>query len=174
MGNGRCGQFVTHCLCHSFLLMLFPCSSVGSLPQGIVLHKLLQSESFPWAAVLHELPQRGSLPRRAVLQEQAAPAWVLHRVTSPASKPAPVWPPLSTGPQLQPKACYSTGFKQVQSLLQAHPPAPAWGAPRTAGIYLLHCGPPWAAGGQPDSPWSSPPCATVKSLLQHLEHLLLP
>ena len=60
MGNGVYGQFITR----YFLLLhppqgedssLFPCSSVGSLPQETVLHKLLQCESFPWAAVLQEL-----------------------------------------------------------------------------------------------------------------------
>jgi len=92
------------------LLTLLPCSSMGSFPWETVLHELLQCESFPWAAVLHELLQRGSLPCGAVLQEQAAPVWVLHEVTSPANKPAPAWPPLSTVPQVLPGAmnvvCY--------------------------------------------------------------------
>jgi len=69
------------------LLTLFPCSSIRSLSQETVLHKLLQHGPFPWAAALHELPQHGSFPRGAVLQEQAAPAWVPHGLTSPASKP---------------------------------------------------------------------------------------
>jgi len=80
------------------LLTLFPCSSMGSLPGETVLHKLLQRESFPHAAVLHRLSQHVSLPQGAALQEQAAPVWVPHGVTSPASKPAQVWAPLSTGP----------------------------------------------------------------------------
>jgi len=70
------------------LLTLFPCSSMGSIPQQTVLHKLLQREPFPWAAVVHKLPQRVSLPQGAVLQEQTSPAWVPHGVTSPANKPA--------------------------------------------------------------------------------------
>uniref|UniRef100_A0A8C0B7T3 Sphingomyelin phosphodiesterase acid like 3B n=1 Tax=Buteo japonicus TaxID=224669 RepID=A0A8C0B7T3_9AVES len=37
-----------------------------------------------------------------------------------------------------------------------HPPALAWGLPWAAGGDLLHCEPPWAAGGQHASPWSSP------------------
>jgi len=53
-----------------------------------------------------------------------------------------------------------------------HPPALAWGLPRAAGGYLLHCGHPWSAGAQPASPWSSSRSAG-KSLLWHLEHLLL-
>lgn len=73
-GNGACGQFIARCLCRSVLLTLLPCSSVGSLPRETVLHQLLQ---------------RGSFPGGAVLQEQAAPAWVPHRATSPASKAAP-------------------------------------------------------------------------------------
>jgi len=128
MGNGGCGQLITLCLCRSFLppqgglLTLFPCSNMGSLSQETVLHKLLQCESFPRAAILHELPQWGSLPQGAVLQEQTAPAWVPHRVTSPASKPAPVWAPLSTGPQVLPAKIphgVTASFR--------HPPAPACG-----------------------------------------------
>ena len=57
MGNGGCGQSVMLRLCLSFLLTLFPCSSVGSLPWDTVLHELLQCGSFPWAAVLQELLQ---------------------------------------------------------------------------------------------------------------------
>jgi len=60
--------------------------------------------SFPWAAVLHE---------------QASPAWIPHGVTSPASKPVPVWAPLSIGPQVLPGAFSSTAFPQGHSLLQA-------------------------------------------------------
>jgi len=87
-------------LCCSFLLTLFPCCSVGSLPRDTVLHELLQCESFPWAAVLHKLLQRVSFPWGAVLQKQAAPVWVPHGVMSPASKPAPAWASLcgATGP----------------------------------------------------------------------------
>ena len=31
MGDGDCNPFITHCLWHSFLLTLFPCSSIWSL-----------------------------------------------------------------------------------------------------------------------------------------------
>jgi len=75
------------------LITLCPCSSVRFLSRDSVLHKFLQRESFPWAADLHELPQHGSFSRGAILQEQAAPAWVPHGVTSPASKPAAAWGP---------------------------------------------------------------------------------
>ena len=113
------------------LLTLFPCSSMGSLPRETVLHKLLQRESFPQAAVLHKLLQRGSYPQGAVLQEQTAPAWVPHGVTSPASKPAPAWPPLSTGP----RGHGSTG--PARSLLQHGLPT---GSQHPSGIHLLRRG----------------------------------
>ncbi|KAK4829526.1 hypothetical protein QYF61_005165 [Mycteria americana] len=105
------------------ILTLFPCSSVGSLPWQTVLYKLLHHKSFPWAAVLHKLLQRGSLPRGAVLQEQTAPAWVPRGVTSPASKTAPVWAPLSTGP--------------ARNLLQHRL---STGSQPPSGIHLLWCG----------------------------------
>ena len=78
-----------------------PNSSVGYFPWEMVLHELLQHESFPRAAVLHELLQSGSLPRGAVLQEWTAPAWVPRGVTSPARK-----------------TCSSVGSPQGHSLLR--------------------------------------------------------
>ena len=122
------------------LLTLFPCSSVGCLPWETVLHEHLQHESFPWAAVLHELLQHGSFPWGAVLQELTAPAWVPYRVTSPASKPAPAWAPLSTGLQILPGDYSSADFPRGHSLLQAHPPALKWVSPRAAGHSLPQYG----------------------------------
>jgi len=46
--------------------------------------------------------------------------------------------------------------------------------PWATGGDLLHCGPPWTAGAQPASPWSSSQAAGEKSLLQYLDHLLPP
>jgi len=86
-------------------------------------------------------PGVGPFPRGAVLQEQAAPAWVRHGVTSPASKPALTWPPLSTGPQVLAGACSSMGSPRGHSLL--------WSS-TCSGVGSL----PWR--GQPASPWSSP------------------
>jgi len=128
---------------------------VRSLSWETVLHKFLQHESFPPGAVLHKLPQCWSFLQGAVLQEKAAPAWVPHEVTSPASKPAPAWAPLSTGPQVLAGACSSTGSPQGHSLLQASTCYGVRSLPRAAGGDLLHHGPPWAAGEQPASPWSS-------------------
>jgi len=117
------------------LLTLFLCSNMRSLSQETVLHKLLQRESFPQAAALHELPQGGSFPRGAVLQEQAAPAWVPHGVTSPASKPALVWASLSTG-----GACSSVGSPQGHNFLQASTCSGMGSLPWATGGDLLHHG----------------------------------
>jgi len=89
--------------------------------------------------------QHGSLPRGAVLQEKAAPVWVPHGVTSPASKPAPVWAPLSTG---------LAG--PARSLLQRGLPT---GSQPPSSIHLLWCGVPsmgykWSSA----PPWTSMDC----------------
>jgi len=127
------------------LLTLCPCSSMKSLSQETVLHKLLQCGSFPQAAALHELPQRGSLPQGAVLQKQAAPALVPHGVTSPASKPAPAWASLSMGLQVLAGACSSVGLPTGSQL--------------PSGIHLLRNGVPstgyrWISA----PPWTSMGC----------------
>jgi len=122
------------------LLTLCPCASERSLSRETVLHKLLQCESFPRAAALHKLPQRGSFPQGAVLQEQAAPVWVPHGVTSSASNPALVWAPLSTGPQFLAGACSSTGSPWGHRLLQASTCSGVGSLPRATGGCLLHHG----------------------------------
>lgn len=72
---------------------------MGFFSWDTVLYELLQHESFPEAVVLHELLQGGSLPWFTVLQTVCYSVDV-RRVTGPASKSAPVWAPLSTGPQV--------------------------------------------------------------------------
>jgi len=156
------------------LLTFFPCSSTRSLSQETVLHKLLQCESFPWAAALHKLPQCGSFPQGAVLQEQAAPAWVPHGITSPATKSAPEWVLLSAGLQVLAGACSSTGSPQGHNFLQALTCSSMGSLPRATGGDLLHHGPPWTAGEQPASPRSSSRAAREESLLWCLEQLLPP
>jgi len=123
----------------------------------------------------NELPQRGSLPRCAVLQEQAAPAWV------------------PTGSQVLPATCSSVDSSLSSRVHRSwQEPAPARGSPwnhsflqastcsgvgslpRATGGDLIHRGPPWAAGEQPTSPWSSSQVAREGSLLRHLRHLLPP
>jgi len=154
------------------LLTLCPCSSVRFLSWETVLHKLLQHESFPRATDLHELSQRGSLPRGAVLQEQAAPVWVPHRVTSPASKPAPAWAPPFTCLQVLAGACCSMGSPWGHSFLQASTCSGVGSLPRATGGDLLDCGPPWSTGGQPASPPSSSRAAREGSLLWYLGQFL--
>ena len=87
-----CSQFITHCLCHCFLLTLFPCSNVGSLPWETVLHKLLQHDTFPRAAVLQKSLQHASFPQDVFFQEQTAQVWVHHGVTNTARKPVQAYP----------------------------------------------------------------------------------
>jgi len=133
------------------LLTLFHCSSVRSLSWETVLHKLLQCESFPWTAALHKLPQHGSFPWGAVLQTQTAPAWIPHGITSPASKTALAWAPLSTGPQVLAGACSRVG-------LPMGPQSPS-------GIHLLWRGVPstgyrWISA----APWTSLDCRGTTSL----------
>jgi len=75
------------------------------------------------------LLQHGSFQWETVLQEWTASAWVPHGVTSCASKPARVWAPLSTSPQVLPGTCSSMGFPWGNSLLWVHLPACVWGPP---------------------------------------------
>jgi len=96
------------------------CSNVS--PSHILLFFTNYSSMGPLHGVQsfrNRLPQRGSFTRGAVLQEQTAPVWVPHGVTSPASKPAPVWASLSMGPQVLPGVCSSMGSPWAHSLRQA-------------------------------------------------------
>jgi len=115
-----------------------------SLSQKTVLHKLLQRESFPRAAALHELPQRRCLMGCSPSGTGCSSVGP-HGVTSPASKPAPVWAPLSTGPQVLPGACSQRGLPTGSQL--------------PSGIHLLRHGVPsmgcrWVSA----PPWTSMGC----------------
>jgi len=90
-------------------------------------------------------PSVGPFPQGAVLQEQAAPAWIPHGVTSPASKSALAWAPLSRGLQVLPGAFSSMGLP-----MGSQPPS---------GIHLLQRGVPstgcrWISA----PPWTSMGC----------------
>lgn len=87
---------------------ILSCCGIGSLPGQMVLHELLQRESFSQAVVLHRLLWHGSFPWEAVS----------HRVMSSASRHAPVRVPL---PQIPKEACSSVGFPCSHSLLRAFP-----------------------------------------------------
>lgn len=114
------------------------------------------------ASVLPELLQCGSFPQSTALQEQPATA-VPH------------------GLHVLPETLlqcenFSTGScvdcPQSVASFNACLPAVMWVLHGLQCGYLLECGPPWAAGGQPASP-SSSLWAAEEPLLQLLEHLLL-
>lgn len=89
-------------------LLFLPPLLHGSLPQEAVLQELLQSASFSSGLQFFmNCSSLGPFQCGAAVQEQTAPAWIPLRVTNPASKPSTA--PLSTGPQVLPGACYSTG-----------------------------------------------------------------
>jgi len=108
----------------------------------------------------------------AVLQEQAAPAWVHHGVTSPASKPALALDPLSTGPQVLAGAFSRVGSPWSHGLLWASTCSGVGSLPWATGGYLLHHGPPWTAVVQPASPW--PFIMSCKGRLSALASRALP
>jgi len=95
-----------------------------------------------------------------------------HGVTSPASKPAPAWAPLSLGQQDLPEDCSSAVSPWGHSFVQAFICSGMGSLPWATGGYLLHHRLPWTARGQAASPWSSARAAREDPLLQHLEHLL--
>jgi len=75
-----------------------------------------------------------------------------HRVTSSASKPAPVWASLSTDPQVLAGACCSTVSPWGHSFLQASDCSGVGTFPWATGGYVLHHELPWTTGGQPAFP----------------------
>lgn len=97
MGNCGYGQFITLCVCQSFLLMLFPCSHMESLPQDTVLDNFLPYGPFPQDAVLKELVKCGSFSMR---WSPSGSAPGPPQVTGYAWKPAPTQSSLC-GLQLQ-------------------------------------------------------------------------
>ena len=170
-GNGGWGQFKC-CLCRFFFLTLFSCSRVGS-PSGVS----PTGRSSPWNSPTWVLPMGCS-------SSCTAPPWV------PSMGCSPLGTGCSTmGPPWGHKPCQQTCSSMGSSLHRScqvpapawvlhrvtasfgHTPALSWGPSWATGGYLLHCGPPWAAEGQPASPWSSP-WAAEESLLWCLERLL--
>jgi len=93
-----------------------------------------------------------------------------HGVTRSASKRAPAWAPLSTGPQSW-QSLLQRGLSTGHSLLWASTCSGVGSLPQATCEYLLHHGPPWAAGNQPASPWFSP---QVAGRLEYLLPLHLP
>lgn len=89
-------------------------------PTETVLLELLQCASFPRPAALHELLHHWVLSSGSILQEQAA--------SDSSNKPAPVWTPLSIGPQVLPGACSSVVFRASWPPLGTHL-LQCWGSP---------------------------------------------
>jgi len=125
------------------LLTLFLCSSVMSLTREIVLHKLLQHESFPRLQLFTNHPSMGDFHgvqsfRNRLLQRgspkgsQALPANLLwHGLLSPQvrrswQEPTPEW-----------------ASHRVTASFR-HPPAPAWGL--FHGLQWISA-PPWTSMG---------------------------
>ena len=151
-----------------------PAPTWSSLQQETALHKLLQHELLPQAAALHELPQHGSFPWGAVLQEQAAPAWVPHRVTSPASKPALAWAPLSMRPQVLPGTCSGVGFSTGCRWISA-PPWTFMGCRATACLIMIFTtGCRGISAPAPGAPPPPPSSLTLVSAELFLSHILTP
>jgi len=126
------------------LLTFCPCSSVRSLPQETVLHKLLQCESFLKAAALHELPQ-----------------WVPSTGCSPSGTGCS-----SVGPPQGHKPCQQTCSGMGSSLHESAGPGRSLlqrglptGSQLPSGIHLLRRGVPstvctWISA----PPWTSMGC----------------
>jgi len=176
--NGGYGQFITLCLCCSFLLR-------GNTPHSLLIqhegpshrrefsttfsntrpsHRLQLFRNCPSVCPSHRVQSFRSrlLQRGSLIGSQVSPANLLcHGVLSPRvhrswQEPAPV------------------RGSRGHSLLQASTYSNVGSLPWATGGYLLHCGPPWAAGEQPASPWSSAQAAREDSLLRHLAHLFPP
>jgi len=125
------------------LLTLFLCSSVRSLSQETFLHKVIQHESFPQAAALHKLLQCESLLIGCSPSGTGCFSVGPHGVTSPASKPATAWAPLSMGPQVLAGAYSSAGFPQGHSLLRV---SICCGTGSSVGCRWINA-PPWISKG---------------------------
>jgi len=74
-------------------------------------------------------------------------------------------------PQVLAEASSNADSPWGHGLLRASTCSGVGSLPWATGEYLLHCGPPRAAGAQPASPWSSP-WAAGESLPWHLEHII--
>jgi len=131
MGNGGYGQFITRCLCPSFLLRGRTPHTLPLLQQEVP----LTADSSPQISPTRVLPTGCSSSR-------TAPAWVLPMGCSPSGtgcssmgppqghKPCQQTfsgvGPLSTGPQILAGASPARAPHRVTASFR-HPPSPAWG-----------------------------------------------
>jgi len=158
-GNGGCGQFITRCLCRSFLLTLCPCSSTGSLPwrqssvncssvgppQG---HKPCQQTCSSVGSSLH-----GSTGSGRSLLQHGAP----HRVTASFRQPSALaWGPFH-GPQVE--ICSTVDLHELQGTACL-----IMGCPRGCrGMYVSVPGAP-----------PPPPSALTLVSAELFSHILIP
>jgi len=123
-GNGGYGQFITRCLCCSFLLrgrtphtpprLQREVPRTGHNPPQAAPTSLLPTGCSSLRTATVWVPSMGCSPSGTGCSSVGPPG-----VTSPASKPAPAWSPLSTGPQVLAEACSRVDSLQGHSLLQA-------------------------------------------------------
>ena len=103
-GNRGCSQFITLCLCCSFLLMLFPCcrgSPLGSqaLPENMLQHGLLSPQG-------HRSCQ------------EPAPAWAPHGLTASFGHPLV---PVRGPPRAAVEICSTVDLHGLQGHSLPHP-----------------------------------------------------
>ena len=160
MGNGGCGHFITCCLCSSFLLRGRDSSHSTPAPMWGSFHRRQFCMNFFNMNPSYRLQlfmncySVGPFPQDAILEELVDPAWV-PRVSEVL--PTNLFWRGVLSPWVH-RSWQEPAPAQASHGVTAsfgHPPALAWGASWSAGGYLLHHGPPWAAGGQPASPWSA-------------------
>lgn len=125
-GTGNGAEVIHHTLSLLFLspqgfFTLLHCSGMDSLHRKQSYMNFSNVSSSHGLQFFRSCSSLGSLPYGAIPQEEAAPAWVLHGVTSPVSKPAPVWAPFSRvlSPQVPLGTSSSMGFLWGHTLPQA-------------------------------------------------------
>lgn len=129
MGNGSCSQSITGCCFYSFILLLFPYSSMESFPHRMPSFMNGFSVGIPQAAVLQELLQYGFLPQNGISLEWSAPARVPW-AAAPPRPPATAWAHLY-GLQLQPGACSCRDSPWAVTTFRPH--LLQWAPPQAVG-----------------------------------------
>ncbi|KAK4830276.1 hypothetical protein QYF61_009369 [Mycteria americana] len=109
-GIGGCGQLITRCLSRSFLLRRRTPLALPLHQRGVPPTADGPPLTLPTLQFFINCPSMGPFHGVQSFRNRLLQPWVPHRVTSPASKPAPVWAPLSTSPQVLPGACSSVGL----------------------------------------------------------------
>jgi len=174
MRNGSYGQFITHCLCcflslrgkalHTLHLLqhegpshrrqfstIFSSMSPSrglqlftNCPKMGLYHGVKLFTTCPRVGPFHRVQSFRMLHLGSPMGSQAVPANFLHHgLLSPWVRRAWQEPAPARG------SPWDHSFLQASTCSSVEP------FPRATGGYLLHRGPPWTAGEQPASPWSS-------------------